>query len=47
MWKNSLTENPSKFNLEPSWNNFKWVLFMNYRTLYATVVFKGILTDVE
>ena len=23
--------------LKPSWSNLKWVLFMNYRTLYATV----------
>ena len=25
MWKIILTENPSRFNLNPSWNNVKWI----------------------
>ena len=28
--------------LNPSWNTFKWVLFMNHRTLYVTVAQVGV-----
>ena len=33
MWKIILTENPSRFNVEPLFNNVKWILFENYTVI--------------
>ena len=46
MWKIILTKNPSRFNVEPSWNNVKWILFVNYtviRMLYMKRSRKSVL----
>ena len=48
MWKIILTENPSRFMLNPSWNNVKWILFCKlYGITYAvhvTVALVGVAT---
>ena len=37
MWKINLTENPSRFNVEPLFN-VKWILFVNYTVIRTVFV---------